>query len=132
MLEVTFGGIYLALIKFENIKECKSYTCWLRYVHVQHRIRHPPEVKWVELPSSCVVLGSWSIYFFGCCRVNSCCGLIWPHTHPYVPLTRPYVPLTCPLRTPYAPLTHPYAPLTYPLRALTKIVDPTLQENSKK
>ena len=33
-------------------------------------------VKWVELPSSCVVLGSWSIYFFGCCLVNSCGGLI--------------------------------------------------------
>ena len=30
----------------------------------------------VELPSRCVVLGSWSIYFFGCCLVNSCGGLI--------------------------------------------------------
>ena len=34
------------------------------------------EVKGVELPSRCVVLGSWSNYFFGCCLVNSCGGLI--------------------------------------------------------
>ena len=29
-----------------------------------------------KLPSRCVVLGSWSIYFFGCCLVNYCGGLI--------------------------------------------------------
>ena len=27
-----------------------------------------------KLPSRCVVLGSWSIYFFGCCLVNYCGG----------------------------------------------------------
>ena len=30
----------------------------------------------MELPFRCVILGSWSIYFFGCCLVNSCWGLI--------------------------------------------------------
>ena len=29
-----------------------------------------------KLPSRCVVLGSWSIYSFGCCLVNYCGGLI--------------------------------------------------------
>ena len=29
-----------------------------------------------KLPSRCVVVGSWSIYFFGCCLVNYCGGLI--------------------------------------------------------
>ena len=29
-----------------------------------------------KLPSRCVVLGSWSIYFFGCCLVSYCRGLI--------------------------------------------------------
>ena len=33
-------------------------------------------LNWMELPSRCVVLGSWSIYFFGCCLVNSCGGMI--------------------------------------------------------
>ena len=27
--------------------------------------------KWVELPSGCVVPGSWSLCNFGCCFVNS-------------------------------------------------------------
>ena len=49
-------------MKLKNIKECKNYTCWL--------------VKGVELPFRCVVLGSRSIYLFGCCLVNSCGGLI--------------------------------------------------------
>ena len=63
---------------YQNIKECKNYTCWLALVVPWTAMDAPPgpQVKWVELPSSCVVLGSWSIFFFGYCLVNSCGGLI--------------------------------------------------------
>ena len=46
-----------------------------------------------KLPSRCVALGSWSIYFFGCCLVNYCGGLIrWILWHTVVHLGRSTMP----------------------------------------
>ena len=56
----------------------KPYSKWLG--HFRTFIRKCPTCTLFnlrpKLPSRCVVLGSWSIYFFGCCLVNYCGGLI--------------------------------------------------------
>ena len=78
-----------SLVNSSRSRSSWKFICRASCVHRRHtdsqtarqvdRQTHKHTEIWligVELPSRCVVLGSWSIYFFGCCLVNSCGGLI--------------------------------------------------------